>query len=251
MTDEQVFLEHLKAAVIAGDEEAAAQVAEDAVAAGVDPAKAIMEGLAPGMAELGRLYEEGECFVPDLMVGAGALNAGRAILQPLIPRSAEESRGAGVAVIGAVQGDVHDIGKNLVRMMLEVTGLDVHDLGVDVEMERFIAESQRLEADLLCLSALMTTTVVVIKASMPELRTRLPHTKILIGGAPLTQHLADEWGADGYGENAMDAARVAQRLLGIAVAEGPGTEASTPATDPQSSSSGRGANADDPSIRRS
>jgi methanogenic corrinoid protein MtbC1 len=251
MADEHVILEHLKEAVIAGDEEAAAQAAEHAAAAGVDPEKAIMDGLVPGMAELGRLYEEGECFVPDLMVGAGALNAGRAVLQPLISRSPEESRGAGVAVIGAVQGDVHDIGKNLVRMMLEVAGFDVHDLGVDVEMESFIAESLRLEADLLCLSALMTTTVVVIKTSMPELRTRLPHTKILIGGAPLSQHLADEWGADGYGENAMDAARVAQRLLGVAVTERRSPDGSLPATDPQRSSGGRGAGDDDASIRRS
>ena len=174
-----------------------------------------MEGLVPGMAELGRLYEEGECFVPELMVGAEALYAGLGILQPLISSSAGESRGKGVAVIGAVQGDVHDIGKNLVKMMLEVAGFDVHDLGRDVEMERFIEESLRLDADLLCLSALMTTTMMAIKDYLPEFKAKLPRTRILIGGAPISQRLADEWGADGYGENAMEAARVAQRLLGI------------------------------------
>ena len=215
MAAEQAILERLKRAVEIGDEEAAAQAAKDAVTAGVDPQKAIMEGLVPGMAELGRLYVEGECFVPELMVAAEALNAGRAILLPLISRSVGENRSAGVAVIGAVQGDVHDIGKNLVRMMLEVAGFDVHDMGVDVEMEKFVEESLRLDADLLCLSALMTTTVVVIKESLPELKAKLPRTRILIGGAPLSQHLADEWGADGYGENAVEAARVAQRLLGM------------------------------------
>jgi corrinoid protein of di/trimethylamine methyltransferase len=215
MTDEQAILARLTKAVEEGDEVEAAQAANDAVAAGMDPQRTIMEGLVPGMAELGRLYEEGECFVPELMVGAEALYAGLDILQPLIVRSVEESRGKGVAVIGAVQGDVHDIGKNLVKMMLQVAGFDVHDLGRDVEMEKFVEESQRLDADLLCLSALMTTTMMAIKDYLPDFKAKLPRTKIIVGGAPLSQHLADEWGADGYGENAMEAARVAQRLLGI------------------------------------
>jgi corrinoid protein of di/trimethylamine methyltransferase len=217
MTDEQAILGRLKKAVEDGDEEAATAAADAAVAASIDPQKAIMEGLVPGMAELGRQYETGECFVPELMVGAEALYAGLGILQPLVKRTAEESRGKGVAVIGAVQGDVHDIGKNLVKMMLEVAGFDVHDLGRDVDMERFIEESQRLDADLLCLSALMTTTMMAMKDYLPRYKAELPRTKILIGGAPLSQHLADEWGADGYGENAMDAARVARRLLGLTV----------------------------------
>ncbi len=122
----------------------------------------------------------------------------------------------GVVVIGVVQGDIHDIGKNLVKMMLEVSGFEIHDLGRDVEMERFIEESQRVGADLLCLSALMTTTIIAIKDYMPDFKAKLPGTKIMIGGAPLNQHLADEWGADGYGENAMEAARVATRLMGAA-----------------------------------
>ena len=123
------------------------------------------------------------------------------------PRESDDRKG--VAVIGAVQGDIHDIGKNLVKMMLEVSGIEVHDLGRDVEMEKFIEEAQRVDADLLCLSALMTTTIIAIKDYMPEFKAKLPRTKIMIGGAPLNQHLADEWGADGYGENAMEAARVA------------------------------------------
>jgi corrinoid protein of di/trimethylamine methyltransferase len=213
MTDEQAVLSRLKKSVEDGDEDAAREAANEAVAAGIDPQKAVMEGLVPGMAELGRLYEEGEVFVPELMVGAEALYAGLGVLQPLITRSRGDSKG--VVVIGAVQGDVHDIGKNLVKMMLEVAGFDVHDLGRDVDMERFVEESQRLNADLLCLSALMTTTMIAIKENLPDFKAKLPRTRILIGGAPLSQRLADEWGADGYGENAMEAARVAQRLLGI------------------------------------
>jgi methanogenic corrinoid protein MtbC1 len=183
------------------------------VAAGIDPQRAIMEGLAAGMAEMGRLYEEGECYVPELMVASEALYAGLAILQPLVAQSAGKSSSRGVAVIGAVQGDIHDIGKNLVKMMLEVNGFEIHDLGRDVEMERFIAECLRVNADLLCLSALMTTTIIAIKDYLPEFKAKLPNTKILIGGAPLNQHLADEWGADGYGDNAMEAARVALKLV--------------------------------------
>ena len=216
MADETAILARLKQSVIEGDEVASAATAQEAAQTGLDPQRAIMQGLVPGMAELGRLYEEGDCFVPELMVGAEALYAGLRVLQPLVTQSEAEARGKGVAVIGAVQGDIHDIGKNLVKMMLEVAGFDVHDLGRDVEMEKFIEECQRLDADLLCLSALMTTTMIAIKDFMPEFKAKLPKTKILIGGAPLNQRLADEWGADGYGDNAMEAARVAERLMGAA-----------------------------------
>ncbi len=213
MADEASILERLKRAVMEGEEEAATEAATEAAAAGIDPQKAIMEGLAAGMAEMGRLYEEGECYVPELMVSSEALYAGLAILQPLVIQTAEVKSARGVAVIGAVQGDIHDIGKNLVKMMLEVSGLEVHDLGRDVEMDSFIEECQRVNADLLCLSALMTTTIIAIKDYMPEFKAKLPNTKIMIGGAPLNQQLADDWGAHGYGENAMEAARVATRLL--------------------------------------
>jgi methanogenic corrinoid protein MtbC1 len=171
-----------------------------------------MRGLAAGMAEMGRLYEEGECYVPELMVSSEALYAGLDILRPLV-KSSGEGTSKGAVVIGVVQGDIHDIGKNLVKMMLEVSGFDVYDLGRDVEMSRFVEESQKVGARLLCLSALMTTTIIAIKDYLPEFKAKLPDTKIMIGGAPLNQHLADEWGADGYGENAMEAARVALRLV--------------------------------------
>jgi corrinoid protein of di/trimethylamine methyltransferase len=213
MADEATIFGQLKEAVMDGDEEAAAAAAKAAAAAGIDPQKAIMEGLAAGMAEMGRLYEEGECYVPELMVSSEALYAGLGILQPLVAASGKKDT-KGVAVIGVVQGDIHDIGKNLVKMMLQVSGIEVHDLGRDVEMEKFVEETQRVNADLLCLSALMTTTIIAIKDYMPEFKAKLPKTKIMIGGAPLNQHLADEWGADGYGDNAMEAARVAVRLLG-------------------------------------
>jgi corrinoid protein of di/trimethylamine methyltransferase len=213
MAHEATILEQLKQAVMDGDEDAAAAAANQAVTAGIDPQRAIMEGLAAGIGEMGRLYEEGECYVPELMVSSEALYAGLAILQPLVVAGSTGSAKKGVVVIGVVQGDIHDIGKNLVKMMLEVSGFEIHDLGRDVEMDTFIEECQRVDADLLCLSALMTTTIIAIKDYMPAFKAKLPKTKIMIGGAPLNQHLADEWGADGYGDNAMEAARVALRLV--------------------------------------
>jgi len=215
MADEALIFGQLKQAVMDGDEEAAVAASKAVAEGGIDPQKAIIEGLAAGMAEMGRLYEAEECYVPELMVSSEALYAGLDILRPLVVASGSDDK-KGVAVIGAVQGDIHDIGKNLVKMMLEVNGIEVHDLGRDVEMEKFIEEAQRVDADLLCLSALMTTTIIAIKDYMPEFKAKLPRTKIMIGGAPLNQHLADEWGADGYGDNAMEAARVATRLLGAA-----------------------------------
>jgi len=212
MTDESTIFKQLKQAVMDGDEDAAVAAANAAVEAGAQPQQAIMKGLAAGMAEMGLLYEKEECYIPELMVSSEALYAGLAVLQPLVEASGTAET-KGVAVIGVVQGDIHDIGKNLVKMMLEVNGIEVHDLGRDVEMEKFIEAVQEADADLLCLSALMTTTIIAIKDYMPEFKTKLPRTKIMIGGAPLSQHLADEWGADGYGENAMEAARVALALL--------------------------------------
>jgi corrinoid protein of di/trimethylamine methyltransferase len=215
MADEAAILERLRQAVIDGEEEAAREAATDAVAAGVDPQKAILDGLSAGMAEMGRLYEEEECYVPELMVSSEALYAGLEILKPLVLSSTGDGKKKGVVVIGVVQGDIHDIGKNLVKLMLEVNGFEIHDLGRDVEMERFIEECEQVEANLLCLSSLMTTTMIAIKDYMPEFKAKLPGTKIMIGGAPLNQQLADEWGADGYAVNAVEAARAAVQLMSV------------------------------------
>jgi corrinoid protein of di/trimethylamine methyltransferase len=215
MSDAQSILAQMIKAVEEGDEVLAASAAEAAVAAGIDPQEAILEGLVPGMVELGRQYEVGECYVPELIVAAEALYAGLAVLQPLVTASTEGKRSSGVVVIGAVQGDVHDIGKNLVKLMLEVSGFEIHDLGRDVPMEQFIEECQTHSADLLCMSSLMTTTMKAIKDFMPQIKATLPDVKVMIGGAPISQRLAEEWGADGYGENAVEAARMAEKLMDI------------------------------------
>ena len=215
MSDEQSVLERMTKAVVDGDEEVAASAANDAIAAGIDAQKAILDGLVQGMVELGRQYETGECFVPELLVGSEALYAGLEVLRPHVTAAAAAEHKKGVVVIGVVQGDVHDIGKNLVKLMLEVAGFEIHDLGRDVQMEQFIAECQAQKADLLCMSSLMTTTMKAMKDYMPQIKATLPDTKVMIGGAPISQGLADEWGADGYGENAVEAARMAEKLMDI------------------------------------
>jgi corrinoid protein of di/trimethylamine methyltransferase len=217
MIDERAILSRLTKAVADGDEDAAVSIAEEAVAAGIDPQRAILEGMVPAMSELGRQYEAGECFVPELIVASEALYAGLEVLQPLITESGGAKAGKGIVVIGAVQGDVHDIGKNLVKLMLEVAGFEIHDLGRDVPMEKFIEECTKHDANLLCMSSLMTTTMRAMKDYMPKIKDALPDTKVMIGGAPISQRLADEWGADGYAENAVEAARVAERLTGVLV----------------------------------
>jgi len=215
MGDEAAIFDRLKRAVEDGDEEAAVKTAEEALSVGIDPQRAIMDGLALGMVEMGRRYEEGECYVPELMVSSEALYAGLGVLRPHLPASGDgAAKKKGVVVIGVVQGDIHDIGKNLVKIMLEVSGFEIHDLGRDVEMDKFAEECQGVGADLLCLSALMTTTMIAMKDYLPEFKTKMPGMKIMVGGAPLNQTLADQWGADGYAENAVEAAKVAVRLLG-------------------------------------
>ena len=172
-----------------------------------------MDGLAAGMAEMGRLYEEEECYVPELMVSSEALYAGLDILQPLVVQSAGTSSAQG--------GGRHRRRAGRHPRHRQEPGED--DAG-GLRASRCTTwaatwiwrpssrNARRSNADLLCLSALMTTTIIAIKDYMPEFKAKLPRTKIMIGGAPLNQQLADEWGADGYGENAMEAARVAAAL---------------------------------------
>jgi 5-methyltetrahydrofolate--homocysteine methyltransferase len=181
------------------------------LAAKVGAADVLNKGLLDGMEKIGKRFKANEVYIPEVLIAARAMNQSMEILKPELVKAGVKP--IGKMLLGTVKGDLHDIGKNLVKMMLEVNGIEVHDLGRDVEMERFIAAVKELDADLLCMSALMTTTIIAIKDYMPEFKAKLPNTKIMIGGAPLNQHLADEWGADGYGESAVEAARVALQLL--------------------------------------
>lgn len=213
---EKEIFSRLSTSVREMDEELAVNAANEALQNKIDPLRAINEGLVSGMNEAGVLYEKEEYFVPELLLCSDALYAGMDVLQPHI-ETGDDTGTKPRVVIGVVQGDTHDIGKNLVKLMLEVSGFDVFDLGRDVRLDDFVAEVKKRKADLLCLSTLMSTTMDgmgrVIR--MIEEEGMRDSVKILVGGGPLSKAFADEIGADGFAKNATGAVKLARRLSGI------------------------------------
>jgi corrinoid protein of di/trimethylamine methyltransferase len=207
MSDSAEFLKELFEAVLTGNAPKAEEVTKEALAAGVEPIQLAKEGVIPAMEEVGRRFECNEFFVPELLIAQRAM---RAAAQHL--GSGDE---AGRVVIGTVQGDLHDIGKNLVAAMLQGCGFQVTDLGVDVSAETFIESVQEKEAQIVALSALLTTTMVQMKSVIEALQAAgiRDKVKVIIGGAPITQQYADEIGADGYSDNASAAVNVARKLV--------------------------------------
>ena len=207
------ILEGLKIAVKDFEEEETAEWAKTALEEGVDPFLATMEGLAEGMILAGDLYNQKEYFVPELLMCSDALHAGLTVLKPAIEASGRESEVKGSIVLGVVEGDVHDIGKNLVKIMFEVAGWTVHDLGKDVPLERFVEEQIRTDSDVVGLSALMTTSMLGMPEVIRRLKEKNPKIRILIGGAPINPEVAEKYGADGYAKTAGTAVDEAIRLL--------------------------------------
>ncbi len=207
----QEILGKLKNAVIQYDEDSSKQAAQEALEAGMDANDAIFNGLVNGMEEVGRLFESQEYFVPELLMCADALYAGLDILKPHVTQLDLGVKGS--VVIGTVEGDVHDIGKNIVKMMFDVAGFTVYDLGRDVPLDKFVEEHIRTDSDLVCLSAMMTTTMVGMKKVIEKLREKNPNVKIMIGGAPVSQDIAEKWGADGYAKDATNALKDAIDLI--------------------------------------
>lgn len=209
------LLEDVSLALQAGRAPKVKELVQQAVDEGI-PAKDVLEqGLLSGMSVVGEKFKNNEVFVPEVLIAARAMNAGVAILKPYLTEAGVEAKGP--AVIGTVKGDLHDIGKNLVKMMLEGRGLNVIDLGVDVEPERFVQAAIDNEADIICCSALLTTTMgemkhVVEAAAAKGIRDKV---KIMIGGAPVTQSFCDSIGADCY---TADAASAADEALKFCVA---------------------------------
>ncbi len=207
------ILKALHHAVAQFDEEAADQWSKTALAEGVDPFTAVINGLAEGMIEAGEKYNNKEYFVPELLMCADALYAGLNILKPAIEASGRKSEVKGSIVLGVVEGDVHDIGKNLVKLMFEVAGWTVHDLGKDVPLDRFVEEQMRTDSDIVGISALMTTSMLNMPEVIRKIRARNPKVRIMIGGAPVNPEIAEKYGADGYAKNAGTAVDEAIRLL--------------------------------------
>ncbi len=215
-SDSDALLDALYDAVLDGSRPAAVRSVEQLIAAGVEPDKILYQGMIPAMNEVGRLFEQGEVFVPEMLVSAHAMKGGMELLQPLLENT--DVKPIAKVVMGTVQGDVHDIGKNLAIMMLKGAGFEVIDLGVNVPPVRFV-EAAAEGAAVVGMSALLTTT-------MPNMKVTIDHfvaagireqVKIIVGGAPVTQEFAAEIGADGYGANANQAVTLAKALLGVAV----------------------------------
>jgi trimethylamine corrinoid protein len=207
--------ESLSRAVIDGDKDAAAALAREVLASGLDPGEALEQGFIPGIQRVGALWESGEYFLPELIASAEAMKAAMAVLRPALEAGRAAALSLGKVVIGTVEGDIHDIGKNLVAAMLSANGFEVIDLGADVKLERFIAQAEETEAKLICLSALLTTTMLGQRRFIELLRSRglREKYKVLVGGAPVTRAWADDIGADGYGENALAAVQAAKSVL--------------------------------------
>ncbi|MBS4025245.1 MAG: corrinoid protein [Clostridia bacterium] len=205
------ILEKLKQAVINYDEEAVRDAAYESIEKGVDAFDAVFIGLVPGIVEVGRLYEVQEYFVPEMLMCADALYIGLEILKPLIKKKNYNVKGQ--VIIGVVEGDVHDIGKNIVKMMFEVAGFEVHDLGRNVPMQKFVEEQLRTDSELVLLSALMTTTMVEMETIIKAIKAKNPNVKIMVGGAPITKHMASVWGADGYAQDASNALKSAINMI--------------------------------------
>ena len=206
----------MRQAVIDGDPDEVRVLAQRALALGIDPLEAINRGFVPGVTHVGEQFGLGEMFLPDLVLVGEAMKAAVAVLEPELARRGAQRESLGTVVLGTVRGDIHEIGKTLVQTMLSASGFQVHDLGVDVPVERFIAAVREHKPHVLGMSALLTTTMpgqrLVIEALEREgLR---PQVKVIVGGAPVSQGWATEIGADGYGEDAMRAVTLVKALLG-------------------------------------
>jgi 5-methyltetrahydrofolate--homocysteine methyltransferase len=206
-------LKPLYEAVLTGDAKSAKSVTELALAAGVEPLKLVQEFMMPAMAEVGRRFETNEYFVPELLISARAMKAALELIRPLLVASGTEP--VDRVALGTVKGDLHDIGKNLVGAMLEGGGYEVIDLGVNVTPEQFVAAVKEKNANIVAMSALLTTTMPSMKTTVDALKQAgvRDQVKVLIGGAPITQKYADEVGADGYSESAAGVVAAAMQVL--------------------------------------
>jgi 5-methyltetrahydrofolate--homocysteine methyltransferase len=197
-----------------GDVEAVAKLTKEGLDEGIPPEEVLKRGLMTGMDQVGTDFCEGELFVPEVLIAARAMHAGMDLLRPLLTEADISS--AGRILIGTVEGDLHDIGKNLVGMMLEGGGFEIIDLGTDVSPDKFVASVRLKQPDLIGMSALLTTTMPAMSRTIEALVEAglRQEVKVLVGGAPVTQMYADEIGADGFAPNAASAVKLARSIMG-------------------------------------
>ncbi|OPY74249.1 MAG: Methionine synthase [Syntrophorhabdus sp. PtaU1.Bin058] len=198
-------------AIIEMDEDAVTELCKTVIDEGIDAYYAVSEGLTKAMDRVGELYTNNEYFVPELLLCADALYTGLDILRPHIKSNSDEKKKQ--LIIGTIEGDIHDIGKNLVKIMFEAAGWVVHDLGKDVMLQRFVEEQARTHSDVIALSALMTTSMTAMPKAIAMIKAADPDVAVMVGGAPLTRDIAVSYGADGYADNAGEAVREANEML--------------------------------------
>jgi corrinoid protein of di/trimethylamine methyltransferase len=205
------ILKQLHDAVVNMDENAARELSQTALEEGIDAYEAVNQGLTAAMDKVGELYNNNEYYVPELLLCSDAMYAGLEVLHPHI--KAETSGKKRKILIGTVEGDIHDIGKNLVKTMFEATGWSVHDLGRDVRLSIFVEEQKRIRPDIVALSALMTTSMLAMPKVIEMIKVEDPDVAIMVGGAPLTRDIAMKYGADGYADNAGKTVQEANEML--------------------------------------
>lgn len=211
MTEKEEVLKKLREGVINFEKEQVVEAAKKALEIGIPPLEAILDGMAAGMETVGELYDKKEYFVPELLMCSEALYAGLDILRPHI--KAGDVKVQGSIVLGVVEGDVHDIGKNIIKMMFDISGFTVHDLGRDVPLEKFVEKQLETGSDIVALSAMMTTTMGQMPKVIEKIRAKNPNCKILVGGAPITSDIAKEYGADAYGKDTSDSIQQGIKLM--------------------------------------
>jgi len=213
--EQQEILENLSMAIIEGDEDKAKEYAKEVLISKMDPLKAVEQGLSKGMITLGERFEKGEVFLPDLLIAADAFNIAIGVLKPAMEAQKKQVAKLGIVLIGTVNGDVHGIGKNIVAIVLEAYGFEVVDIGVDNPSLKFIEAAEKVKADVIGLSSLMTTTMPAQKEVIDILKEMNLRKKylVIIGGGPVTKEWADKIGADGYAESAFQAVDMIKELL--------------------------------------
>jgi len=212
MNREELYQE-MREAVVGFTEERVKELSQRSLDEGLDPVETIVKGLSAGMLSAGKLFERHEYFVPEVLMCADAMQAGLDILRPHIRKESAEHRGQ--VVIGTVQGDIHDIGKNIIKLMLDVSGFLVHDLGKDVALDRFAEEVEKTGAEIVAMSALMTTTMMGMKKAVQQIRERTPHVAVMLGGAPLRPEIVKLFGGDGYAETVSGVVEETVRMLDL------------------------------------
>ena len=213
MTDYSALFARMKQVVLDGNEDEAAQLAQQALDDGVPPIEAIDQGYVAGIRQAGKLWEEGEYFLPELVTSAQAMKAAMALMQPALEGGTSDQV-LGKVVIGTVKGDIHDIGKTLVGTLMSANGFEVVDEGADVPVEKFVERAKEIDADLVCASALLTTTMTMQGKLVQAIRDAGLSTKVMVGGAPVTAQWAEQIKADGYADNAVAAVDIAHKLVG-------------------------------------